>query len=159
MVEIHFFLRMTITWHEREHAAVDNEVMNNPEALYALWACGLLKFFKLPNMKANTHLLEMLIDYWDTEEEAFMIDQMLLRVEVEDIYFIMGLSRRGEAVHAWGRTWSSMTIEDYVQIYFPGHPKKVGSQISITHVASLSLRIILFTIARVNGSASLHQAS
>ena len=65
---------MPITWREREHAAVDNEVMNSPEALDALWGCGLLKFFKLPNMKVNTRLLEMLINYWDVEEEAFMID-------------------------------------------------------------------------------------
>lgn len=78
---------------------------------------------------------------------------------VEDIYFITGLSRRGEVVQSRGRTRSSLTIEDYVQIYCPRHPKKVGSHISIAHVVSLSLRIILFTIARVNGSSSLHQAS
>lgn len=83
---------MPITWHEREHATVDKEVMNSPEALDALRGCGLLKFFKLPNMKENTRLLEMFIDYWDVEEEAFMIVQMSLRVEVEDIYFITGLS-------------------------------------------------------------------
>ena len=65
---------MPVTWREREHAVVYNEVMNSPEALDALRGCGLLKFFKLPNMKANTRLLEMLIDYWDVEEEAFMID-------------------------------------------------------------------------------------
>ena len=105
---------MPITWREREHAAVDNEAMNDPEALDALQGCGLLKFFKLPNMKANVRLLEMLIDYWDVEEEAFMIDHMPLRVEVEDIYFITGLSRGGEVVKSWGRTQSSLTIEDYV---------------------------------------------
>ena len=142
-----FLFRMTITWREREHAAVDSEVMNDPQALDALRGCGLLKFFKLPNMKANVRLLELLISYWDVDEEEFMIDQMPLRVEVEDIYFITGLSRRGEVVHSRGRTRSSLTIEDYVQIYCPGHPKKVGSQIPITHVASLSLRIILFIIA------------
>ena len=87
-----FFLKMPVTWHEREHAEVENEVMNSLEALDALRGCGFLKFFKLPNMKANMRLLEMLIDYWDVDEEAFMIDQMPLRVEVEDIYFITGLS-------------------------------------------------------------------
>ena len=66
--------------------------MNDPDALEALRGCVLLIFFKLPNMKANTRLLEMLIDYLDVEEEAFMIDQMPLRVEVEVIYFITGLS-------------------------------------------------------------------
>ena len=150
---------MLVTWREREHTAVDDEVINDPDALDALRGCALLKFFKLPNMKANTRLLEMLIDYWNIEEDAFMIDQMPLKIEVEDIYFITSLSRRWEVVHSRGRTWSSLSIEDYVQIYYPGHPKKVGSQISITHVASLLLRIILFTIARVNGLASLHQAS
>ena len=69
-----FSSRMTVTWREREHSAVDNEVMGNDEALDALRGCGLLKFFKLPNMKANTRLLEMLIYYWDIEEEAFMFD-------------------------------------------------------------------------------------
>ena len=109
-----FSSRMTLTWREREHSAVDNEVMNNDEALDALQGCGLLKFFKLPNMKANTPLLERLIDYWDVDEEAFIIDQMPLRVEVEDIYFIMGLSRRGEVVHSWGRTRNSLSVHDYV---------------------------------------------
>lgn len=118
---------MTITWREREHTVVDEEVMNSPEALDALWRCGLLKFFKLSNIEANTRLLQMILDYWNIEEDAFMIDQMPLRIEVEDIYFITGLSRMGEVVHSRGRTRSSLSIEDYVQIYFPGHPKKVGS--------------------------------
>lgn len=56
---------MTITWKEREHNAVDNEVMNDPLALEALRGCGLLIFFKMPNMKTNTRLLEMLVNYWD----------------------------------------------------------------------------------------------
>lgn len=83
---------MPVTWREREHTTVDDEVMNDPDSLDALRGCGLLKFFKLPNMKANTCLLEMLIDYWNIEEDAFMIDQMPLKIEVEDIYLIIGLS-------------------------------------------------------------------
>jgi hypothetical protein len=119
-VENDFFFRMPVTWREREHAAVDNEVMNNDEALDALRGCGLLKFFKLPNMKANTRLLEMLIDYWDVDEEAFMIDQMPLRVEVEDIYFITGLSRRGEVVHSRGRTRNSLSDRGLCTDILPG---------------------------------------
>ena len=65
---------MPVTWREREHTAVDDEVMNSPEALDALRGCDLLKLFKLPNMKANKRLLEMLLDYWNIEEDAFMID-------------------------------------------------------------------------------------
>lgn len=50
-------------------------------------------------------------------------------------------------------------MEDYVHIYCPGHPEKNGNQIPIKHVEILSLRIFLFTIAQVNGLASLHQVS
>jgi len=88
-----------------------------------------------------------------------MIDQMPLRIEVEDIYFITGLSRRGEVVHSTSRTRSSLLVEDYVHIYYRGHPEKIGSQIPIKQVDSLSLRILLFSIKRVNELASLHQAS
>ena len=59
--------------------------MNDQQALDALRGCGLLHFFKMPNMKANTCLLEMLIPYWSIEDDAFIIDQMPLRIEIEDI--------------------------------------------------------------------------
>ena len=98
----HFSFKITITWREREHTTIDNEVMNDQKALDALRGCGLLKFFKMPNMKAKTCLLEMLIHYWSIEDDAFMINQMPLRIEVEDIYFITGLSWRGELVHSIG---------------------------------------------------------
>ena len=48
--------------------------MNDPNALDALQGCGLLKFFKMPNIKANTRLLDMLIHYWSIEDDSFMID-------------------------------------------------------------------------------------
>lgn len=45
-----------------------------------------------------------------------MIHQMPLRIEVEDIYFIIGLSRRGEVIHSIGRIRNSFIVEDYVYI-------------------------------------------
>lgn len=59
-------------------------------------------------------------------------------------------------MHLTGRTRVSLTVEDYVHIYFIGHPKKIGSQIPIRHLESFSLKILLFTIVRVNGFAALH---
>ena len=66
--------RMTISWREREHSAIDQEIMQDRASQNILWNCGLFKFFKMPNMKSNDRLLEMLINYWDPEEEYFMID-------------------------------------------------------------------------------------
>ena len=40
----------------------------------------------------------MLVDYWDPDSKSFQIYGMSLTIEVEDIYFITGLSRGGEMV-------------------------------------------------------------
>ena len=83
------FDRMTISWREHEHSAIDHEVMQDRASQNILQNCGLLKFFKMPNMKSNVWLLEMLVNYWEPEEDCFIIDQMPIRIEVEDIYFII----------------------------------------------------------------------
>ena len=41
----------------------------------------------------------MLVDYWDTDSKSFCIDGMSLTIEVEDIYFITRISKRGEVVN------------------------------------------------------------
>ena len=41
----------------------------------------------------------MLVDYWDPDSESFRLDGMSLTIEVEDIYFIVGLSWQGEMVN------------------------------------------------------------
>ena len=83
---------MSITLCEIEHSAIDNQVMEDKNELDSLQGCGLLKFFKMLNMKSNTRLLEILVHYWSEKEDAFVIDQMPMRIEIEDIYFITGLS-------------------------------------------------------------------
>ena len=153
------FFRMTISWREREHSAVDQEVMEDRTAQNVLRNCGLFKFFKMPNMKSNVRLLEMLVNYWEPDQDCFIIDQMPLRIEVEDIYFITGLSRRGDPVDLHGKPLGGLTVEDYVQIYCIENSKKVGTQIAIRDIRDLHIKILLFTIGRVAGSASLHQAS
>ena len=45
----------------------------------------------------------MLVDYWDPDSESFQIDGMSLTIEVEDIYFITGLSQRGKVVNLHSR--------------------------------------------------------
>jgi hypothetical protein len=50
-------------------------------------------------MRAQVRLLQLLMDYWDPDSESFNLDGKPLRIEVEDIYFLTGLSRRGEVVN------------------------------------------------------------
>ena len=89
------FDMLTISWREREHSAIDQEVMQDQVSLNILQNCGLLKFFKMPNMKSNVWLLEMLVNYWEPEEDCFMIDQMPVRIELEDIFYHWTLPEGG----------------------------------------------------------------
>ena len=76
------FLEMSINWRECEHSAIDNELMEDKTSLDVLRNCGLLKFFKMPNMKINVRLLQMLVDHWELEEDYFIIDQMPIHIEM-----------------------------------------------------------------------------
>ena len=72
----------------------------------------------------------MLVDYWDPDSESFQIDGMSLTIEVEDIYFITGLSQWGEVVNlrSHGGTRGSLTIDEYIAVYYYPDTEKVGSQ-------------------------------
>jgi hypothetical protein len=50
-------------------------------------------------MQAQKRLLQLLVGYWNPEVDAFMIDGQSLDIEVEYIYFITGLSHRGDVVN------------------------------------------------------------
>jgi hypothetical protein len=76
---------MMLEWREREHEEVDAVVERDLVAqAYNFWA--------LKGMRAQVRLLEMLVGYWDPDSERFILDGKPLRIEVEDIYFLTGLS-------------------------------------------------------------------
>jgi hypothetical protein len=74
----------------------------------------------------------LLVDYWDPDSESFNLDGKPLRIEVEDIYFLMGLSRRGEVVNLKSRgVGSGMKIEEYIDTHCIAGTEKVRSQLPI----------------------------
>ena len=85
---------------------------------------------------------------------------MSLTIEVEDIYFITGLSRQGEVVNLHSRGPEGvLTIDEYIAVYCFSDTKKVGSQISTNSIQVLGLKDILLALGRIAGLALLHQAS
>ena len=102
----------------------------------------------------------MLVDYWDPNSESFHIDEMSLSIEVEDIYFIIGLSRQGEMVnlqsHGQG---GGLTIDEYIAVYCFPETEKVGSQILTNPIKILGSKAILLALGRIAGLDSLHQDS
>ena len=81
----------------------------------------------LGSLRAKPRLLQMLVDYWDPYSESFHIDGMSLTIEVEDIYFITGLSRRGEVVNLCSRRpRGGLTIDEYIVVYYFLNMENVG---------------------------------
>jgi hypothetical protein len=83
---------MVLEWREREHEEVDVVVERDLVAQETLKRSGLYKFWALRGLRAQVRLLEMLVGYWDLDSERFILDGKPLRIEVEDIYFLIGLS-------------------------------------------------------------------
>jgi hypothetical protein len=71
--------------------------------------------------------------------EAFMLEGQSLTPMKEDIYFLTGLSRRGEPINLRTSPPGPFNIEDYIRMYCEADIEKVGSQVSINKIASLSL--------------------
>ena len=81
----------------------------------------------------------------------------MLSITVEDVYFLTGFSRRGFPISLTGSTIGGETVGDYVMqyCYLGSEPRKYG-KINIRDVRDLPLRTILFTIAKIAGTVTLH---
>jgi hypothetical protein len=151
---------MVLEWREREHEEVDVAVDIDLWAQMALKICVLYKFWALKGMREHVRFLEMLVDYWDPDSESFNLNGKSLMIEVNDIYFLTRLSRRGEVVNL--KFWEvgrSMNIEEYIDSHCVAGTPKVESQLPIRAINNLNLKIIVLVLTRIIGSASLHWAS
>ena len=88
-----------------------------------------------------------------------MIGENILTIDVEDIYFLTGLSRRGDAVQLTGTWASDRTVEDMVAWYCIASSCPSRGKILIRYVVICPLRTILLTITRVVGSQAPHTAT
>lgn len=82
-------------------------------------------------MRSETSLLQLLIGYLDPGRLHFMVDDEPLPFEVEDMYFLTSLSRRGweENLHGGGRGDASLIIQEYITVYCKEGTQKVASLI------------------------------
>ena len=85
-----------LDWHEREHEEVDLAAIGHQPSIDALKACRLFKFWATPGMRAQVDFLQWLVKRWSIQDQRFMIGGHRLEIELEDIYFLTGLPKRGE---------------------------------------------------------------
>lgn len=151
---------MEIVWKEREHDAVDALTLEDEACMDALRDCGLKKFFLTPYLHAQPELLRFIIDSWDTEDQVFRLRDQTLELDVSDVYFITGLSRRGAQPILTGSRPSGENMGEVVDRTCPGAQFGQNSaKVDIATVPDLVLRVILFTITRASGVHAPHEAS
>ena len=91
-----------LIWREREHEDVDDVAMLHFPTMQALRACGLYKFWAIQGMREQVDLLTGLVNSWNVQDQRFIIGGHQLEIELEDIYFLTGLSKRGEQLSLFG---------------------------------------------------------
>ena len=64
---------MAFVWQERAHDNEDIVAYANAECRNAMRACGFLKFFLTPRLRAQPDLLELLIRAWNPVDGKFTI--------------------------------------------------------------------------------------
>jgi hypothetical protein len=132
--------------------------LNDLRTMNFLRQCGLLKFFKVHGMGAQQRLLEYLVHMWDSEQQVFHVGVHVLSLDIEDIYFLIGLSRHGERVTLTGGRGGGSSMSEYIRRQCEADAERRKGKVAIRGVRDLILRTILFTIAWMVGSASPHMA-
>jgi hypothetical protein len=118
---------MYFHWREREHEDIDSLVEEDHVSIATLKQCGLWKFFPCPFIREKPRLLNALVNHRHPNVEAFMIEGSSLTLTIEYIYFLSGLSRRGEPVNMKTFPLGPSNIEDYIHMYCEANTEKVGS--------------------------------
>jgi hypothetical protein len=147
-----------LEWREREHEEDDAISGNDPGTVGALRDYGLLKLFRILGMRAQLKLLEYLVHMWDVDQQLFHVGVHTLTLDIEDINFLTGLSRRGYHATLTGGRGYGLPMSEYCHQYCVPEAERSKGKVSVWGVQDLTLRTILFTIARMDGSVTLHMA-
>lgn len=121
--------------------------------------CGLLKFFLTPHLQAQPDLLELLIRAWNPTDGKFVIRGKDIQFDSTDIYFLTGLSRRGEMPILEGQRVCGESLDMLIAQECPGAQKSSTSgKLAIPSVEDLILRLVLFMVTKVEGSQAQNEA-
>ena len=69
-------------------------------------------------MKAYFCLLEYIIDMWDPEQQHFVVGVHTLPIDIEEIYFLTGSSRRGRPIVLSRARGGETSLDDLIDQYF-----------------------------------------
>ena len=94
---------------------------------------------------------------WNLEQQYFEVGAHILKIEVEDIYFLTGLSRRGAPISLNGSRGGDITTQELINHHCIPRTRTLRKKILIKVVVDGPLWTILFTMQRVAGNQGVHQ--
>jgi hypothetical protein len=147
-----------LEWREREHEEEYYIAGHDPGTINALWQCGLLKFFKIQGMRAQLRLLEYLVHMWDVNQHEFHAGAHILTIDIEDIYFLTGLSHHGARVTLKSSRRGGEPMSHYISSHCIPSTQKHSGKVAIRDARDLPLQTVLYTIMSMVGSATPHMA-
>ena len=93
---------------------------------------------------------------WDANNHALHVGPHIWNVEMEDVYLLVGLSKRGSQIVLVGHRGTNLSIDEYMDQYCRVRARKRSGKIPIKDVVSHPLRMIFFTITKLVGSVDPH---
>ena len=86
---------------------------------------------------------------WNLDQQYFEVGAHILTVEVEDIYFLIGLSRWGSPISLTGSHGGDITTRELIDRHSALGIGTSGKKIPIRAVMDRALWTVLFTMQRV----------
>ena len=100
-------------------------------------------------MVSHERLLEHILRMWNLEQQYFEVGAHILIVEVEDIYFLTGLSRWGAPISLTGSCGGDITTRELIDRQCAQGTGTLRKKIPIKAVTNRALWTFLFTMQKV----------
>ena len=137
---------------ERQHDNDDSFTKRNAGCIATLRDYRILKLLRTPSMVSHEQFLEHILRMWNPEQQYFKVGAHNLTVEVEDIYFLTGLSRQGAPISLTGSREGDITTQELIDRHCIPGTRTSQNKIPIKAVRDGPLWTVLFTMQRVAGS-------
>lgn len=136
-----------LIWWEREHEDVYLAAINRQPSIDALRACRLFKFWAIPGMRARVDFSQWLVDRRNIQDQCFIIGGHQLEMELEEIYFLTGLPKRGERLSLFGTRPGGQSVDSLRLEFCNDQTKDKG--IDIKTISRPKLKVIAFIVTRI----------
>jgi hypothetical protein len=118
---------MVLEWREREHEEDNANAENHPPTIAALKRLWSLKIFPYPGHESPSSITGVLSPNVGSGPTSFHVGAHTLTIDIEDIYFLTGLSRRGSYVSLTGSRGGGLKMSEYCNQYcVPEAERKKG---------------------------------